>query len=450
MTLPENLNTSEPVEQDPAQVHDDNYVYNQIRDLLSSKFATPLDLNNAIRTEEVTIQFENNSQENTDLRNVRVGNGTITFANGVFTLETGADGAQAQAIETANIGEYSAGLPAGIGLEIEKDSDPSGFAEWGYGGDVFTDGFYWRLESDGSYKFVREKGGVKTNITRDLWEPTVDREIVTNENGVETGVVTGLDPLDGSADSGVDISTPVLGLFGVDFVLYGGGGFAPWHVDLTAQQEVEKVYPFVFHPTTENILEQFNQPIFARIDNDGTAESDSLTVTERQFTVFGSAASPQRGSQHVFDLNKTVSSPTCIIAIRRADPAGGTRLDILESVLQTDNDVHLWYLVDPDPVANNGDANWVQPQRDFAGNIASSTETSIEVNEALTVDAATGVALDGDIVEGGNRNQTSPGTTSFRSSAFIRDRPVCIMAEPFAGANDSTTQEGIINVNEGF
>lgn len=450
MTLPNNLTTGEPVEQDDARVHDDNYVFNQIRDLINSKFATPIDLNKAIRTEEVTVQFQNNSQEDTDLRNVRVGNGTVDFSGGVFTLSTSADGSESQAIETANIGEYSAGLPAGIGLEIEKESNPSGFAEWGYHGDAYSDGFIWRLESDGTYKFVREKGGVRTNITRDLWTNDTDRATVQDENGNDVGVVTGNDPLDGTASSEVDISTPVLGLFGVDFVLYGGGGFAPWFVDLTAQQEVEKIYPFVFHPTTENILDQFNQPVFAKIDNDGTAESDSLKVTERQFTVFGETNSPERGTQHVFDLTKTVSSPTCLVGVRRGEAGSGTRIDILNTTIQPDNDIHLWYLVDPDATGGNADSNWVQPQRDFGGNTAATTETVSEVNESLTVDASTGIALDGDIVEGGNKQQVSPDTTSFRSSPFIRDRPVCIMVEPFAGANDSTSQEGVININEGF
>jgi hypothetical protein len=419
--------------------------------LLKEVKSPPLDLNNAIRTEEVTVQFENNSQADTDLRNLKPGDGSTSFSSGAFTLETTATGTDAQALETAAIGEYAAGLPAGIGLEIRKDDDPSGVAEWGYGGAAFTDEMHWRLKSDGSYEFVREKGGVETTISRSLWKNSVDREPVQDVNSDDTGVVTGRDPLDGTGESEADISTPVLGLFGVDFVLYGGGGFAPWFVDLTAAGRLEKTYPFVFHPTDENVLEQFNQPVFARLDNDGTDTADSLTVTERQFSQFGTNSGPERGTQHCFDLTETVSSPTCLVAVRRASAGGGTRLDIIDTILSVDNNAHVWYIVDPDVTANGGDANWTLPERDFAGNTAAADETRLEVNESLEVDATTGIALDGNVIEGGSgAGRATPETSSFRSSPFIRDRPVAVMIEPFAGANDITSEEGVVNANEGF
>jgi hypothetical protein len=104
---------------------------------------------------------------------------------------------------------------------------------------------------------------------------------------------------------------------------------------------------------------------------------------------------------------------------------------------------------------NGGDANWSLPDRDFDGNTADPDETRVEVNESLTVDATTGIALDGDIVQGTSGggppgSRVSPETTSFRSSPFIRDRPVAVMIEPFAGGSDVTSQEGIVNINEGI
>ena len=422
---------------------------------IADELLTPLNLNGAIRTEEVTVQFENNSQADTDLRNVRPGDGSVTFTEGGFDIATAASGTSTQALETAGIGEYAAGLPAAVGMEVQKDSDPVGFAEWGYGGDAFTDGGYWRLTSDGSYEFVRLSGGVETTIPQSLWSADVDRVVVQDADGNDTGVVSGRDPLDGTGPSEADISTPVLGLFGLDIVLYGGGGIAPWFVDLTATGSVEKIYPFVFHPTTENVFEQFNQPVFGRLDNDGTATADSLRITERQFSQFGTNKAPERGTQHCFDLTKTASGPTCLLGVRRADAGGGTRLDLLDTVLAADTDAHVWYVVDPDVTAGGGDANWNLPERDFAGNTAPAEETRIEVNESLEVDATTGVALDGDIIEGSSGggppgSEVPADTSSFRSSPFIRDRPVAVMIEPFAGGSDVTSQEGIVNINEGF
>lgn len=417
----------------------------------------PLNLNGAIRTEEVTVQFENNSQADSLLRNVDTisGSASVTFSDGRFLLETTANGTDAVARETASIGEYAAGLAAASGLQIVKENDPVGFAEWGYGGDAFNDEARFHLASDGSYRFDRVKGGTVTEIPQSLWTPDTDRKPVQDEDSNTVGVVTGLDPLDGTGDSEADISTPVLGLFGVDMVLYGGGGLAPWFVDLTANKAVEKIYPFVFHPTNENVFEQFNQPIFARLDNDGTATADSLSLTERQFTRFGANNGPERGTQHCFDRSDTISSPTCMVGVRRADPGGGTRLDFLDVLLSVDQPSHVWFIVAPDVTANGGDSNWSLPQRDFDGTTTPAKETKIEVNETLEVDATTGVGLDGGVVEGSSDGgppdtRVTPDTTSFRSSPFIRDKPVAIMIEPFAGASDATSQEGIVNVNEGF
>jgi hypothetical protein len=41
-------------------------------------------------------------------------------------------------------------------------------------------------------------------------------------------------------------------------------------------------------------------------------------------------------------------------------------------------------------------------------------------------------------------------TATSRSSPFVRDRPVAVMLEPFAGGGDIGSEEGIVNVNEGF
>jgi len=451
MTLPESLNTSDPVQQDQDRVHDDNYVYNQIRNLLKKKFATPLDLNNAIRTEEVTIQFENNSQIDTDLRNVRPGTGSVTFSNGEFTINTTADGTSSQALETANIGEYAAGLPGGVGLYIQLDDNPIGFAEWGYGGNAFNDELRWHLSSDGSYRFDRVRSNTLTEIPQSKWSSDVTQETITDENDDVVGDITGLDAFDGSGNSSIDISTPFVGLFGVDFVLYGGGGFAPWVVDLTDNDRVEKAYPFVFRPRNESVLAQFNQPVFARLDNDGTATADSLVITERQFTQFGVGDQPERATQHCFNLSQTISAPSAITAIRREGPGVGTRLDLLNVNLTTDNPLHVWFLVDPDVTGNDADSNWQRPKRDFAGDLAPDSETQVEVNDSLTVDASTGVAIDGAITQGSaNKNNITPESTDFRSSPFIRDRPVVVMAEPFADANDSTSQEGVVNIKEGI
>jgi len=86
----EDQNTSEAVDPRPERVHDDNYVLNELKREFQTKLSTPLDLNTAIRTAEVTVQFENNSQADTALRNVTPGDGSVTYSGGAFTVETAA------------------------------------------------------------------------------------------------------------------------------------------------------------------------------------------------------------------------------------------------------------------------------------------------------------------------------------------------------------------------
>lgn len=406
---------------------------------------TPLSLNTAIRVEEAETQFENNSQLDTDLRNVRPGNGSVPFTNGRFEVQTSASGTSAQAIETASLAEYPAGLPLGVGSYIRKDTTPVGFAEWGYGGDLFDDGLYWRLESDGSYSFIREKGGTLTTISESLWATDTELQIVQDENENDVGIVTGLDPLDGSGPSGIDITPPVTALFGVDMVLYGGGGFAPWAVGADRRGRMRKVYPFVFEPAGEEILNQFNQPIFARLDNDGTATADSIITTERQATNFGRSTGPRRGTQHVSSLSKSVTGPTALIGARRRDAGGPTRLDIIDVEGVFDARCHVWFLVNP-TVTNS--PTWGEPVRDLSGDAAPQTETALEVSEDIEVDPSTGVSLDGNILEGGTGANAAPESTSFASSPFIRGRPVVVMIEPFLDG-DVLSQDTVVNFTEG-
>jgi hypothetical protein len=422
-----------------------------VRDALRDQLFTEVNLNSAIRVEESTVRFENNSILGSDLRNFRPGNGSVTFTDGEHVVNTTADGASAQAIETARLGEYNAGLPGAIGLLIDLADDPVGFAEWGYGGENFTNELRFRLESDGTYRFDREREGVTTEIPRSLWEDTPGEVEVTDNDGDVVGEVVGKDPLDGTGPSGSDISTPVLGLFGVDFVLYGGGGFAPWFLDLTTEGVVEKVYPFVFRPRNETVLGQFNQPIFARLDNDGTATADSMTVAERQFSYFGTPTAEPRPTPHCFDLDKNAGSPTAVFGIRRESPTSPAPLSINTLQLNVDNEAHVYYLVNPTIAGGDDAANWVRPAYDFAGNQVPNKETTLEVNESLTVDATTGIPIEGGVALAGQGNTTiTTDMAELDNSLFIRDEPVVMMVEPRAGASDVTSQEGVLTVKEAF
>lgn len=422
-----------------------------VQEGLRDQLFSEIDLNGAIRVEESQVQFENNSVKDTELRNVKPGSGSVTFANGEFEISTGANGTDAQALETARLGKYNAGLPAAIGILVQKDSNPTGFAEWGYGGDAFSNELRWHLESDGSYRFDRVRAGVETNIPRNLWEESAGVSEITDNNGNTTGEVIGNDPLDGTGESGIEIEPPFIGLFGIDFVLYGGGGFAPWIVDLAGNEIIEKTYAFVFHPLRETVITKFNVPIFGRLDNDGTATADSLTIAERQFSVFGTPQTSPRDTPHVFDLTKTVDSPTCLFGIRRESAGSPVPLNLDKVNVSVDNDAHVYYLIDPTITGGDTAANWVRPDYDYASNSISAAETTLEINESLTVDATTGVPISGGVaLSGQGSNVVSTDFADLDNSLFIRDRPVALMMEPRAGGNNVTSQEGVQTVTEDF
>jgi len=414
-------------------------------EFLDEFLAGPLNKHNGIQATEPRTQFENNSQLDSDLRNVRVGDQNVTFSNGRFTVQTTASGTSTDGVETANIAEYSPGLELSVGLFIRKDTDPVGVAEWGYGGDAFSNEAFWRLDSDGDYTFVRTKGDTETLIPQSLWTPDTNGVVVSDADENDVGKVWGFDPLDGTGPSGYSVSTPVTTLFGVDMVLYGGGGIAPWTVGPDRRGRIRKIYPFVFSPDGEELLDQFNQPVFARLDNDGTATADELIITERQALTYGVNQPPERGTQHVKTATETIGSPTAFVGLRRADAGGPTRIDILDFDVRVNERAHVWFLVDPD-VTNS--PTWEQPARDTVPNRAPATETAIEASDDIAVDASTGVALEGGIAGGATNQSDTVSTTSFGTSPFIRDRPVVMMLEPLTN-QDVLDEEVVINVREG-
>jgi hypothetical protein len=222
-------------------------------------------------------------------------------------------------------------------------------------------------------------------------------------------------------------------------------------VDLAGNGIIAKTYAFLFHPLRETIITQFNLPVFGRLDNDGTASSDSLTIAERQFSTFGEPQTAPRDTPHVFDLTKTVDSPTCLFGIRRDSASTPVPLNLNDLSVTVDNDAHVYYLVNPTITGGGDAANWVRPDYDYAANSLNDTETSIEINESLTVDATTGIPIDGGVALSGQGNQVvSTDFTGLENSLFLRDRPVALMMEPRAGGSNVTSQEGVQTVTEDF
>jgi len=155
---------------------------------LSNNSYTPLELNNATRVENANVQFENNSQIDSKIRNVKVGNGSVTDGGSTFRVTTPAQADGNQSLETAQVASYTAGLTGKMGMYIQKSENPVGFMETLYGGDVFSNELILRWNSDGTQEFIRRREGVDASIPQSDWDASTTAKEVTDENGdvVET------------------------------------------------------------------------------------------------------------------------------------------------------------------------------------------------------------------------------------------------------------------------
>lgn len=67
---------------------------------LDEHLTGPLNQSRARRTTEATTQLENNTSLDTDVRNVRPGDGSVSLSTGEFSVKTTATGTDTQALET--------------------------------------------------------------------------------------------------------------------------------------------------------------------------------------------------------------------------------------------------------------------------------------------------------------------------------------------------------------
>lgn len=415
------------------------------------------DINDASRTAGVKNEFLLVPQDLSSIRDVLIVDGALQqtanddtsrleYNEDTYLIKTTATGTDTTSFETAEIGRYRAGSDAVAGLYFQKDNPPVGKVEWGYGRETRTvegqvegnDGFYWRYESDGSLSFIIERAGVDTVIPQSEWGfQENDPRIIQDEDSNDSGYLFGLEPFDGSQHTEHNLDISEGHVYRIDFAWYGGGVIVPKIVILDKYGRQNAIDLFAFKPIGQTSVSQPNQPVFARVDNQGTAEADQCKVAGRQFSVIGDFKDQERETS-LLEENLSVpsgSGDVFAIAFRRKPGFDGIELGIRDIISVTNNPVFL--TVDVNAGFGAQSPNWETPST----LTANPEETAIEVarvdggGSRLTVDSRAR-RYNGTISTGSNQQSgvSERGPVKF---PVIREQPVAINFRNLSG--NSTT-----------
>jgi len=393
------------------------------RELKETVFGTNSQ-NDGIRTAEIYNEFTVVPNNVSIFRDVLVGNGTVDFTD-QYEVSTPAQTDGNQSLETSRIGQYRPGSNALAGIYVQKENPPVGVAEWGYGRDPYDDGAWFRYNSDGSLELVVVENQQEIVIPRNLWSESINERTVQGDQGNDAGEVWGHDSMDGSGDSGVDLDPADGYIYHIEFAWYGAGPvtFGIVGVDDDGYQFYHPI--LTYEPNGTAPFNQPNHPIFARIDNDGTATADNLRVGGRQFSTFGDFESRARETEH---LVENFSVPTAsyepVVAIRRGNNEyQGIDFDLQALQAQTDNT--LSFKIELDPTFNTA-PSWTTP----SGHDAS--ETGAQVADAPDANDD-GTKYSG-FLGGAGKNQQSFAESEQRKFPFPRQIPVVIYARSLENA----------------
>lgn len=413
------------------------------------------DISDASRTAEVKNEFLIVPQDISSIRDVLVLDGTLQsqatehpnrleYNEDTYLVKTTATGTDTTSFESASFGRYRAGSDAIAGMYFQKDDPPVGKVEWGYGREERTiegetegkDGFYWRYESDGSLSFIIERDGVETVIPKSEWGYSEDDpRIVDDENENISGLVYGLEPFDGTRYTEHDLDISEGHVYRIDFAWYGGGVIVPKIVILDKYGWQNAIDLFAFKPIGQTSTTQPNQPLFARVDNQGTASADQCKVAGRQFSIVGDFEDQQRETS-ALEENLSVpsgSGDVFALAFRRKPGYDGIELGLRDIITSTNNPAFLTIDVNadfggqtpdwetPSTITNNPEETAVQVAR------VDQTASRLTVNDRAR-------RYNGTIVTGSNQqaNVSQRGPVQF---PVIREQPVAINYRNLSGSS---------------
>lgn len=440
--------------------------YNNREQVFARQLHTTTDINDAQRVAAVSSQFNITPNKPSDLRDILGVDGSyldstsesayLSYNDDTYIISTDETAFRSVDFETVPVGQYRSGTESIAGIYVQKDDPPVGVAEWGYGRmaqtvetvSVGENGLYFRYESDGTLSFVVERAGVETVIPQSEWGPENNgkngpREY-TDENGDVSGMLYSFDDLNDSGESGLTLDVADGYVYRIDFAWYGGGAICPKIVTLGREGRQRSWAPFIFKPLGQTSFAKPNQPVFCRLDNNGTATADSIRVAGRQVSTVGDFKDSTRETTHLHDQANLPGSNTTLFAFRRKPGFEGVELGIgrAETFLSGGR-VFIGLVVNPNLGGQTPD--WQVPSGKNTGD-----ETAIEVAELddtgsdLTADLATGERYNGKLAVAGSGtgSLTQRGPITF---PVPRNQPVVFYARSLGTGNPDIDLNVVFN-----
>lgn len=202
---------------------------------------------------------------------VTSGSGAVTNDGVEYNVSTTANGADDALLRTKERGRYAPGVTAEVGLGIRTTERPTGNQLWRAGIFNGSDGLYFGEDSTGVFVARERDGNVKDKTYQENWN---------------------LDVLDGSAEDDnpsnytLDLDEGVI--LRIVYAWYGHGQIQFQVVMRDPLDESQIVIPVHnVYPVGETSTRQANLPVEAMVENDGTADSYTLFVAGRQFSIIG-------------------------------------------------------------------------------------------------------------------------------------------------------------------
>lgn len=401
------------------------------------------DINNALQVEETTTLLNLEPDDISPGRDLKVekNNGTVSFnpsfgSNDTYGCETNSGDTDSEAsLETAKEIDYRSGHKFEIGIRALAQQIEGGFAEWGIGGDGRSNEAFFRQDKDDIVYGVINKNGTETEVSQSEWSNTNIRD-VKNENGNVDFQVVGFDPFrSGSTLNKSDF--PSFGyVYKISYTWYGQGIIVFKVVAINEDGRQQPIPCMGLIPKSQTSFNNPNQPLFARVKNNGTSSNNKLNIAGRQAAFAGNNISKVNPIRHLIESPPTISSSsyTTVLIARRKSGFEGTPIGIIgvNIIGSSSYDVEIRGRVD-----TSSNPSYSDPNRSLDG------VPTVEIDESTSINSDTGFITAGEPVDTGNSG-SGPDTTSkarveSRLPTFVRQKPMALMMKDLTGSDSTPT-----------
>lgn len=254
-----------------------------------------------LTTERTPIIQLNSSYGTSGLRDIifTSGSGAVTNEAGYIGLATGATANSDAQIFAAEVGRYSPGYSAeiGIGLRLPTFPDGNKVAAWGGLTADLQNGFLFGASASGVFIQVINAGNNTFAFQQD-WN---------------------IDKLDGTGDSGFDLDVTEGQIYQIDFTWYGYGQILFGVIGIPPNEpNKQRFIPcHAFSPEGEVSIVSPNLSLYAEVRNEDDAENFEMELGGRQYSIVGNTNPKFRFVSDFRVDENTDTTSTPLVTFRR-------------------------------------------------------------------------------------------------------------------------------------